>query len=81
MISIGMITLYVIMMIAVLWYLRPCSLVWLAIVYQTTRHRVSGNGNILRICAAYGAYTEVIINAVWARRLTGLFVAYFKVMF
>jgi hypothetical protein len=51
------------MMIAVLWYPWPCSLVWLAAVYQTTRHRVSDSGNIIMSCVAYGAYTEVIINA------------------
>jgi hypothetical protein len=69
------------MMIALLWYLRPCSLVWIATVYQTTRHRVSEDGNILMRRTAYGAYTEVIINAFWARRLTFLVVAYFKVIF
>jgi hypothetical protein len=69
------------MMIDLLWYLWPCSLVWLATVYQTTRHRVSDNGNIVMRCAAYGAYTEVIINDFRARRLTCLVVAYFKVIF
>jgi len=76
MISTSKITLCVIMMITLLWYLWPCNLVCLATVYQTTRHR-----SILMRCAAYGAYTEVISNVFWARRHTCLVLEYFKVIF
>jgi len=69
------------MMIAVLWYLWPCSLVWLLTVYQNTRYCVSDNGGILIRCEAYGSYTEVIINSFRARRHTCLVVANFKVIF
>jgi len=72
MISVNKVTLCVIMMIALLRYLWPCSLVWFANLYQTTRQRISDKGNILMRCAACGAYSEVIINSFWARRHTCL---------
>ena len=80
MISTSKITLYVIIMITILWYLWPCSLVCLATVYQTTRHRFSNKGNILMRCAAYGAYIKFIINALCERRHTCLVLEYFNTL-